>query len=218
MKPVKSDIPPNVIETSIGGDKFTNHQVVNCFMGTNLVGQRVYNSHGVLVIETPIKDGLKHGREITWDDSRKLISIEPYVNGKIHGIAKQFGQNGKVLGTYKMFHGTGYDIWRQENEDKEVFVAEIHGLKDGLPHGYEWWFASAKQDLFRERHWQNGSLHGVERIWNKAGKLKRGYPKFFISNQVVSKQKYIKATFIDSSLPAFCEKDNSTYRNLPLEL
>jgi hypothetical protein len=43
--------------------------------------------------------------------------IEPYVNGKIHGTAKQYGRDGSVIGTYTLRHGTGYDIWRVENED-----------------------------------------------------------------------------------------------------
>jgi len=120
----------------------------------NRVGRRVYNQDGVLVLETPLKDGLKHGQEITWDDDGKLLSIEPYAKGQTHGTAKQYGRNGRVIGTYKMKHGTGFDIWRQEDEKNGVFVSEIHSLKDGMPHGYEWWFASSEQDLMHERHWQ----------------------------------------------------------------
>lgn len=218
MKKAKSDIPNHVTEISIGERKSADYQVVNCFLGKRLVGKRVYNFNGVLIIETPLVDGIKHGREINWDDSGKIISIEPYVNGKMHGIAKQIGKNGQIIGTNRFSHGTGYDIWRQENEDGKIYVTEIHTLKDGLPHGYEWWFASEKKDLFHERHWQSGKLHGIERVWNHIGKLKRGYPKFFISDQLVSKQKYIKATFADGSLPKYFNEDNSPYRKLPLEL
>jgi hypothetical protein len=113
-------------------------------------------------------------------------------------------------------HGTGFDIWRQEDESNGVFVSEIHSLKDGVPHGYEWWFASSEQDLVYERHWHKGKLHGIERVWNSEGKLRRGYPKFFIADQSISKQKYAKMALIDKTLPVFQEKDNLPYRKLPV--
>ena len=217
---MKSDIPQGVIERPVREDKeapFPDCRMADCFFLDNLVGRRVYNQKDILILETPMKDGLKHGRAITWDDNGRLLSIEPYAKGKLHGTTKQYGRNGKVIGTYKLVHGTGFDIWRHENEDNRVFVSEIHSLKDGLPNGYEWWFASTKQDLLHERHWHMGKLHGIERMWNSKGRLYRGYPTFFISDQTVSKQKYVKLTRTDKTLPAFREKDNFPHRSLPSE-
>jgi antitoxin component YwqK of YwqJK toxin-antitoxin module len=219
MKHMKSEIPLCVIEKPIREyqeEPLKGYRTVDCLFKGNLVGRRVYNHEGIMVLETPMKDGLKHGREITWDDNGKLLSIEPYAKGKIHGTAKQYGQNGRVIGIYKIKHGTGFDIWRQEDEDNGVFVSEIHALKDGFPNGYEWWFASPEQDLILERHWQMGKLHGIERVWNSKSRLRRGYPKFFIADQNVSKQKYIKMTLMDKTLPVFREKDNLPYRKLSL--
>lgn len=221
MKHVKSEMPQGVIERLVPEQQenlLQSCRVVDCFFMGNLVGRRVYNQEGITVVETPMKDGLKHGREITWDDDGRLLSIEPYVNGKIHGTAKQYGRSGNVIGTYKLNHGTGFDIWRQEDEENEVFISEIHGLEDGLPNGYEWWFASSKQDLTHERHWQMGKLHGIERVWNGKGRLRRGYPKFFIADQTFSKQRYIKMTLTDKSLPIFQVKDNLPHRYLPPEI
>lgn len=191
------------------------HRVVDCYIDDIFVGRRVYNAEGILILETPMKDGRKHGREMTWDDAGNLLSIEPYANGVIHGTAKQYGRNGKIIGTYKMNYGTGLDVWRQENEAGDVFVSEIHSLKSGLLHGYEWWFASSEQDLTHERHWYLGKLHGIERSWNSKGKLRRGYPKFFIADQAVSKQKYVKMAQLDNTLPIFQEKDDLPRRKLP---
>jgi hypothetical protein len=218
---MKSAMSRGVIEKPVRRNKQDlahGYRVVDCFVAGNFVGRRVYNEEGILVLETPMKDGLRHGREQTWDDEGNLLSIEPYAKGKIHGTAKQFGRNGKVIGTYKLKHGTGFDIWRQENERGRVFVSEIHCLKDGLPQGYEWWFASSKRDLMHERHWQMGKLHGIERVWNNKGNLRRGYPKFYIADQVVSKQKYAKMALIDITLPAFHEEDNYPKRKLPSEI
>jgi hypothetical protein len=221
MKRVKSSIPQGVIEKTIRDNtqgNFLGIRVVDCFLGSDRVGQRVYNHDSIMIMETPLKNGLKHGREITWGFSRELLSIEPYVNGKIHGTTKQYGRNGKVIGTYKMVHGTGFDVWRQECGDNQVFVSEIHTLKDGFPNGYEWWFASSKGDLFHERHWQMGKLHGIERMWNSKGRLKRGYPKYFITGQKVSKQKYVRMAVTDETLPNFRGEDNLPYRSFPSDI
>lgn len=53
------------------------------------------------------------------------------IYGKIHVTAKQYGRNGSVIGTYSLRHGTGYDIWRDEDEDGAINISEIYTLKDG---------------------------------------------------------------------------------------
>lgn len=117
-----------------------------------------------------------------------------------------------------MVHGTGFDVWRQEGEDDTVFVSEIHSLQDGFPNAFEWGFVSSKQDLWLERHWNMGKLHGIERIWNSKGSLRRGYPKFYIADQSISKQKYIKMASTDKTLPVFRERDNLPFREWPPEI
>ena len=220
MKHVKSDIPQGAIETSASeeNDVLNDHRVVDCLFKGQLVGRRVYNREGVLILEAPMREGLKHGREITWDDDGTLLLIEPYVKGKIHGTAKQYGRNGKVIGTYTIHHGTGLDVWRQEDEDHQVFVSEIHHLQDVLPNSYEWGFASSKEDLWQERNWNMGKLHGIERVWNNRGRLRRGYPKFYIADRAVSRQKYIKMALSDKSLPVYREKDDLAHREWPEEI
>lgn len=153
---MKSSIPQNSTEKPIRKHEQEgapgDDQVTDRFLNGICVGRRVYNGEGRMVLETPIKDGLKHGREFTWDDLGHLLLIEPYVKGKIHGTARQYGRQGNVIGTYTLVHGTGFDIWRQENEDKTIFVSEIHSLRDGVPHGYEWHFASSQGELWHERY------------------------------------------------------------------
>jgi len=219
MKNLKSGIPQDIIEKTVREykqeGKLRYYRVTDRFRNGTLVGQRLYNHEGIMVVETAMKDGHKHGREFTWSDDGKLLLIEPYVRGKIHGTAKQYGRNGKVIGMYTIIHGTGFDVWRQENEDKTVFVSEIHSLHDGFPNGYEWHFASSKQDLWHESHWSMGKRNGIERIWNNKGKLRRGYPKFYIADRAVSKQGYRNITLTDKSLPIFQEIDNLPFRNFP---
>lgn len=222
MKPRRSDIPEQAEERLIREygreDTFTYLRLTECILNGQIVGQRAYDGLGRLVIETPLKNGKKHGREYTWNEDGALESVEPYSNGKLHGVARQFGRNGKVIGTYQCVHGTGYDIWRQEREDGSILVSEIHSLEDGLPHGYEWWLREDQRSVWHERHWQRGTIHGIERVWNSKGKLQRGYPKFWVQGKAVRRNTYLKNARRDKTLPEFRERDNRPQRKFPLEI
>ena len=87
MRRPKSDIPAAAEETIIssyreeqrrsGGGVF--HPEVRAYrIAENIVGYRYYNAGGVLINETPMKDGKKQGRELVWDDDGTLLSVEPY--------------------------------------------------------------------------------------------------------------------------------------------
>ena len=219
MRRFKSDIPPDVVEQvtrefrRVGGAIY--YRLTNCVLNGDIVGQRAYAEEGQLVIETPLQNGLKHGREFYWEDDGRLSLIEPYVNGKIHGTAKQYGSDGSVIGTYKLHHGTGYDIWRVEDEHGAIRISEVHSLKDGLPHGYEWWLTRKAHTIYEERHWYEGEVHGIERQWNFANKLRRGFPRYWIKGNRVTKRKYLRAAKNDLSLPPFRLQDNSPRRRFP---
>ena len=222
MKP-KSDIPQHATEVEIREYRQEGQhiffRVTECILNGELVGQRSYDSDGRLIIETPLKGGKKHGREYVWDDfSGNLESVEPYVNGKMHGLAKQYGQNGKVIGTYRFVRGTGYDIWRYERRDGSIGVSEIFTVRDGSLHGHEWWLRSDQHSVWHERHWQQGKYHGIERMWNDKNRLKRGYPKYWIQGQKVRKRVYLKAAEQDKSLPKFQDKDNRPRRKFPIKI
>jgi len=218
---MRRDIPPNVVEQvtrefrRVGGAIYT--RLTDCILNGEVVGQRAYGEEGQLVTETPLRNGVKHGREYQWEDDGQLSLIEPYVNGKIHGTVKQYGRDGSIIGTYSLRHGTGYDVWRVEDEDGAIRISEIHTLRDGLPHGYEWWL-SKPHLVYEERHWHEGEFHGIEREWNLANKLRRGFPRYWVRGERVDKQKYLGAAKDDPSLPPFRVKDNSPRRKFPLEI
>ena len=222
MKRFKSDIPANVVEQITrefrrdGGAIF--HRLTVCILNGEVVGQRGYNEEGKLVTETPMRNGNKHGREYQWDDDGRLSLIEPYVNGKVHGTAKQYGRDGSIIGTYSLRYGTGYDLWRVENEDGEIHISEVHSLRDGLPHGFERWLTMKPHILSHERHWHEGEFHGIERQWNAAKKLSRGFPQYWIKGDRVTKRKYLQAAKTDLSLPPFRLQDNSPRRKFPSEI
>ncbi|MBI5034651.1 MAG: hypothetical protein HZB51_29365 [Chloroflexi bacterium] len=221
MKRLKSDIPPDAVEQVVSEysqeDAHIDYQIRGCLLNGQLVGRRAYAADGTLIMETPLQNGQKHGREITWNEDGTLLLVEPYVNGQIHGTAKQYGSDGQLIGTYRLVHGTGYDIWRQERGDGHIVISEVHSLKSGLLHGYEWWFTE-RGLLWHERHWRDGQYHGIERMWNSQGKLKRGYPKYWIAGKAVTKQKYLQAIQTDKTLPIFRMRDNSPRRKFPPEI
>ncbi|HEX5885716.1 MAG TPA: hypothetical protein VFY67_14340 [Pyrinomonadaceae bacterium] len=218
MRRYKSDIPANVIEQITrefrreGGAIYP--RLADCVLNGEVVGQRAYSEEGQLVTETPLKNGSKHGLEYQWDHDGRLMLIEPYLNGKVHGTAKQYGHDGSIMGTYTLRHGTGYDIWRFEDEVGSINISEIHTLVDGLPHGYEWWLRKPHL-VWHEIHWHEGQYHGIERQWNFANKLRRGFPRYWIQGDRVDKRKYLRAAKKDLSLPPFRLKDNSPRRTFP---
>jgi antitoxin component YwqK of YwqJK toxin-antitoxin module len=222
MKPRKSDIPQNAHERVIREyseeGALIYFRITECSLEGQIVGQRAYDRQGNLRMETPLMNGKKHGREYVWNEAGALESMEPYVAGKLHGVSKQYGRDGKILGTYRCVHGTGFDIWHQECGDGSIIIPEIHSLQDGSPHGYEWWLDVDQHSVWHERHWKQGMVHGVERMWSSQGGLQRGYPKFWISGKIVRKSAYLKLSKVDKTLPAFREKGNLPRRKFPSEI
>ena len=219
MKRPKSDIPPNAIERVIHEYReqgmLIHFQATECVLNGEVVGQRHYDSEGNLMRETPLKNGQKHGREYIWGLDGAVESVEPYVEGQLHGLAKQYNHKGKMIGTYRFVHGSGYDIWRYEREDGSVGISEIFSVQDSALHGYEWWPRADQHSVWHERHWQHAQYHGIERRWNAGDRLKRGYPKYWIHGKAVTKRVYLKESQQDASLPKFREEDNRPQRRFP---
>jgi len=233
MRRSKSDIPAGVKERAvrpykevrsetktkwIGPSSFIQLEIRECVSRGKVVGQRSYDAEGRLSIETPLKDGKKHGSVVEYYDNGEIHSVEPYFEGMMHGTAKQYDARGRIIGTYKMTHGTGYDVWRNQFPGGPVYVSEIHPMRAGLPHGFEWWLNEDQQSVHEEKHWFNGQWHGIERDWNYERKLSRGYPKYWVRDKSVTKRQYIAAARKDPTLPPFRLKDNLSKREFPREI
>ena len=222
MKRPKSDVPQGAFEREIEEyrekGKLIYFRLTECILDGQVVGRRAYDREGVLRVETPLKNGKKHGREYVWDEQGMLESVEPYVQGQLHGLAKQYNRKGKVIGTYRFVHGSGYDIWRYEREDGSTGISEICCVQNTARHGYEWWLREDQHSVWHERHWQRGQFHGIERQWNDQGRLRRGYPKYWIQGKAVSRSVYLKAARQDETLPLHQESDDRPQRGFPAEI
>jgi hypothetical protein len=181
-----------------------------------IVGVRYFEENGNLMSETPVKNGLTHGTQYFFDQGRVDFS-ETYYQGLPHGTAKQWSQDGKLIGTYTMRHGTGLDLWRCKRNwgNGSVFLSEARYYLEEHRHGFEWWINEDQKSVNHECHFWMDQKHGIERVWNGEGRLIRGCPKYWVKDKQVAKRVYIRECSRDASLPRFGAKDNLPRRKFP---
>ena len=121
------------------------------------------------------------------------------------------------LSRHTMDEGTGIDLWRGQRADGSPYLAEVHYIKKGRPHGFEWWINENQRTVHWERLWREGLPHGIERQWT-SHRLDRGYPRFHLRGKRVSKAEYVKACAKDKSLPAYHHEDDSQERIFPKDI
>jgi antitoxin component YwqK of YwqJK toxin-antitoxin module len=211
----KSSIPKTARERVVERYESGAKKKAEYWLNRKQAGIRWFYESGQPELEYALKDSLPHGRLYEWSETGSLTWMEPRRDGRIHGISKQWGASGKRLGTYSIINGTGVDVWRHEREDGSSYLAELHPLEDGQPHGVEIWL-DENQSRFIERYWYKGQIHGVERHWNAQGKISRGFPRYWMRGERVNKRQYMKAQRYDKSLNKFRASDNLPRRRLPI--
>lgn len=214
----KSSIPPTAQERVIKRYPSGAKNESEYHLRRKLVGVRCFFESGEPELEYAINDGKPHGFKLVWHGPGVLLSVEPYARGLPHGVAKQWDDHGRLIGTYRMIRGTGVDLWRQPRDRGKPYLSEVLYLKNGRPHGFEWWLEEDQKRVFIERHWKDGELHGIEREWNGERHLSRGYPKYHVAGKQVTKRQYLKAGSLDSTLPPFRLQDNKPGRRFPSEI
>lgn len=184
-----------------------------------LVGVRLFFETGEPEMEYGLRDGQKHGTEYDWCAPGMLMAAEPFVRGLAHGTVRQWDHHGRLIGTYRMVHGTGLDLWRQPRESNgQPYLAEVLYWKKGHREGFEWRLNESQKTVFIERHWRDGRPHGIERHWNSAGRLRRGYPRYFVGGERVTKRRYLRAAARDPTLPPFRPEQNNPIRAFPPDI
>ena len=187
------------------------------WINSQRVGLRRFYPSGELEDESAFRDGVRHGVQYRWDMPGKLLSAEPYEHGVPHGTACQWADDGRLVGTYTLVHGTGIDLWWQERDGPD-YLAEVHNMQNGWPHGFEWWLNEDQHSVHTERHWLHGKLHGIEREWNYQGRLRRGCPRYWVNGERVTKRQYLRAAAQEPSLPRFRPEENEPQRTFPPEI
>ncbi|MDI1451487.1 hypothetical protein [Polyangium sp. 6x1] len=216
-RPYRSFIPKTATERVVAFYPDGVRRRAEYSVGDESVGTRYFHETGEPYWEIPLRRGIKHGTEYHWVWPGALSSAEPYVDGLPHGTAKQW-IDGQLVGTYKMVRGTGIDFWWQLRGDGARYLSEVRYLRDGHREGFEWWLEDDERRVYEESHFRKGLLHGIERQWNRNGKLRRGYPKYWVNGKQVSKRAYLAACKRDPTLPPFRESDNAPERQFPPEI
>jgi len=217
MRHYRSSIPKEakerILATHISGPQ---NYLAEYVLNGEVVGVRHFDKDGRIESERPLKNGWTHGT-LYFFEGGKLHFSEHYVKGLAHGTAKQWSEDGDLIGTYSMSHGTGLDLWRRKDNwgTGKLFLAEARYLKDGMFHGFEWWLNEDQKTVDHECHFWMGQRHGIERMWNDKGRLKRGYPQYWVKNQQVTKRRYLRERVKDSTLPPFRKTDNRPNRSFP---
>ncbi len=183
-----------------------------CEVDGVLVGYRLRDEAGHIVMETAWGAGAPHGLQREWDSDGSLLFEARYVKGREHGVARQW-QDGRLVGTYRMSHGTGVDLWRGWNG----VLAEERHLLDRQRHGYERWWSGDDRSVWCEEHYRHDIAHGIFRRWNNRGRLSRGFPRYFVNGERVPKRTYLRRAAVDLSLPPYRPEDNSPRRTVPPE-
>lgn len=88
---------------------------------------REFYRNGQVRQEVPLRNGHKHGVVRTWHRNGVLASEEPYQNDLLHGICRQWDESGRLLGRYKMVHGTGIQRHWHDNGQLQVEVSTVRG-------------------------------------------------------------------------------------------
>ena len=85
----------------------------------------------------------------------------------------------------------------------------------GHRHGFEWWLNEDQRSVYQERHWSLDDAHGIVREWNEKGRLRPGFPKFYVRGRRVSRKVYELECVSDPSLPPYRTEDNQPQRDFP---
>ena len=171
-----------------------------------------------LMMEYGLKRGKKHGTQYEWYEPGRLCSAEPYVNGVPHGIARQWAPDGRLIGTYRLNHGCGLDLWRDLREDGSIFLSEAAYWRKLGGITIDWLINEDQKTIWREylRPGERGG--GIEREWNDKGRLRRGYPEYYANGRQVSKRQYAAACKKDPALPPLRPEDDKPQRTFPPEV
>jgi antitoxin component YwqK of YwqJK toxin-antitoxin module len=210
MRTSRSIIPSGAREKIISRDDKGCKQVALYYKNGTLIGHRNWDEDGRLAIEYAIRNDVKHGPFAQYHPNGQVSWATRFVDEKEHGISRQYDEKGKLIGTYRMRHGTGVDLWYTAPGE----LSEERYLRDGKWNGFERWW-NTDHSVWEETHFRDNVEHGIKRVWTARGRLRHGYPKYFISGSIVTKRQYERACELDTSLPRYRREDDSPERELP---
>jgi hypothetical protein len=89
--------------------------------------EKTFYRNGQLHAVVPLRNGRRHGVVRAWHKNGVLANEEPYQNGLLHGICRQWSESGRLLGKYRMVHGTGVQRAWHENGRLQLEFSTVRG-------------------------------------------------------------------------------------------
>jgi hypothetical protein len=100
----------------------------------------LFHRNKVAAVEEIFRRQKLHGRRRTWHRNGQLATEEFYFDGLLHGVVRQWNEKGRLLGSFRMEHGTGTQkSWHNNgrlNQEFTTIAGEFCGrsrmwLRDG---------------------------------------------------------------------------------------
>jgi hypothetical protein len=89
--------------------------------------QQSYYRNGQLRETVSVRRNLRHGVSHTWHKNGCRATEEHYANGLLHGVCRQWSESGRLLGEYRMVHGTGKQREWHDNGKLQIEVSTVQG-------------------------------------------------------------------------------------------
>jgi hypothetical protein len=103
--------------------------------------EKAFHRNGQLREVVPLRNGRRHGAVRVWHKNGVLANEESYQNGVLHGLCRQWSETGRLLGEYRMVHGTGVQRTWHENGRLQLEFSTVHGDFSGR---YRLWLNDGK--------------------------------------------------------------------------
>ncbi len=189
---------------------------VDYFVGEKLVARVYYHSTGAIDWETHYDaQGRQHGVERQEFPDGRLMYRARYRHGLQIGWQEQWDATGRLVIRKRFVNGTGADLWWGCCNCAGAFaLAEERYFVAGQRHGPERWW-NPDGTVYSEAWYFKGVEHGIAREWNDAGRMRRGFPRYFVKGERVTLRAYEKARRDDPTLPERTEQDSLPARPLP---
>jgi len=93
--------------------------------------QKTFYRNGQLREQVPMRNGHRHGVVRVWHKNGKRASEEPFKHGLLHGVCRHWNELGRLLGKYKLVHGTGIQREWHDNGQLQLEVSTVRGEFSG---------------------------------------------------------------------------------------
>jgi hypothetical protein len=178
-------------------------------LGSRRLGRLIWSRDGALMHEQPLDaQGRAHGIEIEYDDSGAVVWCATWVHGSMDGPVVQLDERGVPVLVTGFEGGRGTDLWMSCGQ-----ISEVRELLDGAPHGLLRWGDPTRPS--EEGYFVRGQRHGIFREWESDGRLRKGFPRYYLDDARVSRRVYEAARVEDPSLRPYVAREDVNRRAMP---